>query len=75
MSRLSKLHDEGQSIWLDNIDREMLHNGDLDVARDALGEASELVADAAAELQVPISESGDPVESADADPAASADRR
>ncbi len=30
MSRLSKLHDEGQSIWLDNIDREMLHNGDLE---------------------------------------------
>ena len=53
----------------------LLHNGDLDVARDALGEASELVADAAAELQVPISGSGDPVESADADPAASADRR
>ena len=53
----------------------LLRNGDLDVARDALGEASELVADAAAELQVPISGSGDPVESADADPAASADRR
>ncbi|HMA22272.1 MAG TPA: transaldolase family protein, partial [Gemmatimonadaceae bacterium] len=30
MSRLSKLHDEGQSIWLDNIDRPMLHNGDLE---------------------------------------------
>ena len=30
MSRLAKLHDEGQSIWLDNIDREMLHNGDLE---------------------------------------------
>jgi transaldolase len=30
MSRLEKLHDEGQSIWLDNIDREMLHNGDLE---------------------------------------------
>jgi hypothetical protein len=30
MSRLSKLHDEGQSIWLDNIDRAMLHNGDLE---------------------------------------------
>ncbi len=29
MSRLSRLHDEGQSIWLDNIDRTMLHNGDL----------------------------------------------
>ena len=30
MSRLAKLQDEGQSIWLDNIDREMLHNGDLE---------------------------------------------
>ena len=30
MSRLAKLHDEGQSIWLDNIDREMLQNGDLE---------------------------------------------
>lgn len=30
MNRLEKLHDEGQSIWLDNIDREMLHNGDLE---------------------------------------------
>jgi transaldolase len=30
MTRLSKLHDEGQSIWLDNIDRTMLHNGDLE---------------------------------------------
>lgn len=30
MSRLAKLHDEGQSIWLDNIDRTMLHNGDLE---------------------------------------------
>ena len=29
-SRLSKLTDEGQSIWLDNIDRTMLHNGDLE---------------------------------------------
>ena len=38
MSRLSKLHDEGQSIWLDNIDREMLHNGDLErrIAEDFL---------------------------------------
>ena len=38
MSRLAKLHDEGQSIWLDNIDREMLHNGDLEkrVAEDSL---------------------------------------
>src|SRR5688500_2435280 len=30
MSRLAKLHEGGQSIWLDNIDREMLHNGDLE---------------------------------------------
>jgi transaldolase len=30
MNRLEKLHDEGQSIWLDNIDRKMLHNGDLE---------------------------------------------
>ncbi|MEO7367743.1 MAG: transaldolase [Gemmatimonadaceae bacterium] len=30
MKRLEKLHDEGQSIWLDNIDRKMLHNGDLE---------------------------------------------
>ena len=30
MSRLAKLHNEGQSIWLDNIDRAMLHNGDLE---------------------------------------------
>jgi len=38
MSRLSRLHDEGQSIWLDNIDREMLHNGDLErrIAEDFL---------------------------------------
>jgi len=38
MSRLSKLHDEGQSIWLDNIDRAMLHNGDLErrIAEDYL---------------------------------------
>ena len=38
MSRLSKLHDEGQSIWLDNIDRTMLHNGDLErrIAEDFL---------------------------------------
>jgi transaldolase len=38
MSRLAKLHDEGQSIWLDNIDREMLHNGDLAkrIAEDSL---------------------------------------
>lgn len=30
MSRLGKLHDEGQSIWLDNLDRTMLHNGELE---------------------------------------------
>ena len=38
MSRLSKLHDEGQSIWLDNIDRPMLYNGDLErrIAEDFL---------------------------------------
>lgn len=28
--RLKELHDAGQSIWLDNIDRTMLHNGDLE---------------------------------------------
>jgi transaldolase len=38
MKRLQKLADEGQSIWLDNIDRAMLHNGDLEkrVAEDSL---------------------------------------
>ncbi len=38
MNRLGKLHDEGQSIWLDNIDRKMLHNGDLErrIAEDSL---------------------------------------
>lgn len=38
MSRLSKLHDEAQSIWLDNIDRTMLQNGDLErrIAEDYL---------------------------------------
>ena len=38
MSRLAKLHDEGQSIWLDYIDRTMLHNGDLErrIAEDSL---------------------------------------
>ena len=38
MSRLQKLHDEGQSIWLDNIDRPMLQNGDLErrIAEDSL---------------------------------------
>ncbi len=29
-SRLQKLQDEGQSIWLDNIDRQMLHDGALE---------------------------------------------
>lgn len=38
MSRLAKLQAEGQSIWLDNIDRTMLHNGDLErrIAEDSL---------------------------------------
>ncbi len=38
MSRLAKLHDEGQSIWLDKIDRAMLHNADLErrIAEDSL---------------------------------------
>jgi len=38
MNRLEKLHDEGQSIWLDNLDRKMLHNGDLErrIAEDLL---------------------------------------
>src|SRR6266487_5631841 len=37
-NRLEMLHDEGQSIWLDNIDRTMLHNGDLErmIREDAL---------------------------------------
>jgi transaldolase len=37
-NRLQLLHDQGQSIWLDNIDRKMLHNGDLErrVRDDAL---------------------------------------
>ena len=37
MSRLQKLHDESQSIWLDYIDRTILHNGDLErrIADDA----------------------------------------
>lgn len=30
MSRLAKLRNEGQSIWLDNIDRAMLHDGELE---------------------------------------------
>jgi transaldolase len=29
-NRLKELHDMGQSIWLDSIDRTMLHNGDLE---------------------------------------------
>ncbi|MEO8578234.1 MAG: transaldolase [Gemmatimonadales bacterium] len=38
MSRLKKLHDEGQAIWLDSIDRPMLQNGELErrVAEDYL---------------------------------------
>lgn len=38
MSRLEKLTREGQSIWLDNIDRTMLQNGDLErrIAEDFL---------------------------------------
>jgi transaldolase len=38
MNRLQKLHDAGQSIWLDFIDREMLRNGELErrIADDAL---------------------------------------
>ena len=37
-NRLELLHDEGQSIWLDNIDRTMLHNGGLErmIREDAL---------------------------------------
>jgi len=37
-NRLTKLHDEGQSIWLDNIDRTMLHDGTLErrIAEDSL---------------------------------------
>jgi transaldolase len=29
-NRLQELHDTGQSIWLDSIDRRMLHDGELD---------------------------------------------
>jgi transaldolase len=29
-NRLQQIHDAGQSIWLDNIDRRMLHDGELD---------------------------------------------
>lgn len=37
-NRLQQLHDVGQSIWLDSIDRRMLHNGELDrrIREDAL---------------------------------------
>jgi transaldolase len=37
-NRLQQLHDQGQSIWLDYIDRTMLHNGDLErrIREDAL---------------------------------------
>jgi transaldolase len=37
-NRLQRLHDAGQSIWLDYIDRTMLHNGDLErrIREDAL---------------------------------------
>ena len=37
-NRLQELHDVGQSIWLDSIDRRMLHNGELEkrIREDAL---------------------------------------
>jgi transaldolase len=37
-NRLQQLHDIGQSIWLDSIDRRMLHDGELDrrISNDAL---------------------------------------
>jgi transaldolase len=37
-NRLQQLHDIGQSIWLDSIDRRMLHDGELDrrISDDAL---------------------------------------
>ena len=37
-NRLQELHDVGQSIWLDSIDRRMLHDGELDrrIREDAL---------------------------------------
>jgi transaldolase len=37
-NRLQEIHDAGQSIWLDSIDRRMLHDGELDrrVGDDAL---------------------------------------
>lgn len=38
MNRLEKLHDAGQSIWLDFIDRELLRDGELErqIAEDAI---------------------------------------
>lgn len=38
MNRLKQLHDAGQSIWLDFIDREMLRNGELErrISEDSL---------------------------------------
>jgi transaldolase len=30
INRLQQLHDAGQSIWLDSIDRRILHDGELD---------------------------------------------
>jgi MYXO-CTERM domain-containing protein len=53
----------------------LLQGGDLDVARAALGEASELVADAATELQVPLAGSGDGRQPIDTDRPAGAERR
>ena len=37
-NRLQQLHDAGQSIWLDSIDRRILHDGELErrVSDDAL---------------------------------------
>jgi transaldolase len=37
-NRLQELHDAGQSIWLDSIDRRMLHDGELErrISEDAL---------------------------------------
>jgi len=37
-SSLQKLYEAGQSVWLDYIDRGMLHNGDLErrIREDAL---------------------------------------
>ncbi len=38
LNRLQQLHDAGQSIWLDFIDRKIVHNGDLErrITEDAL---------------------------------------